>query len=238
MIPLSFAQRRLWFLHHLEGPSATYNLPLVLRLTGDLDRGALAAALNDVVGRHESLRTVFPDIDGVPHQHILDQAHVEPVTVEAAPDEVSGLVGEAVRRTFDLAVDLPIRAWLFAVSPAEHVLVVVVHHIAGDGWSLRPLASDLATAYAARRQGQAPAWEPLPVQYADYTMWQQDLLGDPDDPNSLQARQLAYWTTTLNGLPEQLPLPADRPRPPIATHRGHTTSFTIDPATHHGLNHL
>ena len=240
VVPLSFAQRRLWFLHQLEGPGATYNIRVAVRLSGELDRVALAAALGDVVGRHESLRTVFPQIDGVPYQQILDVEAARPVLVvtETTETELGELVAGAARYGFDLAVEAPVRAELFVLGPGEQVLVVVVHHIASDGWSMRPLLTDLSRAYAARCRGEAPGWAPLVVQYADYTLWQHQLLGAETDPDSVISGQLAYWTTALAGLPEQLELPTDRPRPAVASHHGATVSAQIDSVVHRGLVEL
>jgi non-ribosomal peptide synthetase component F len=239
-VPLSFAQRRLWFLHHLEGPSSTYNIPLALRLFGVLDRDALQAALGDVIGRHESLRTVFPERDGVAYQQVLDPQLACPVlrVSETSETELPQMVAAAARYGFDLAVESPVRAGLFVLGPDECVLVLVVHHIASDGWSMGPLRRNLATAYAARCQSQAPEWAPLPVQYVDYSLWQHELLGDQADPDSLFATQLAYWTQALAGLPDQLELPTDHPRPAIASHRGEYVTFRLEPALHHGLVEL
>ncbi|MGW5731269.1 condensation domain-containing protein, partial [Nocardia beijingensis] len=233
VVPLSYAQRRLWFLHKLEGPSATYNVPLAARLQGTLDIDALATAITDVVARHESLRTVFTDIDGDPAQRILDPDTLEvPITViEATHRDIHHAVGIAAQHTFDLATDIPIRATILRTGPHDHTLVLLVHHIAGDGWSLAPLLRDLTHAYRARLDGDAPTWQPLPVQYTDYTLWQQQLLGSPEQPGSLLQQQADYWRHELAGAPEQLQLPTDHPRPRTATHRGATIAFTIDPAT-------
>ncbi|MGH3930518.1 MAG: amino acid adenylation domain-containing protein, partial [Pseudonocardiaceae bacterium] len=237
VVPLSFAQRRLWFLQQLEGPSSTYNIPLGLRLSGELDRPALQAALGDVIARHESLRTVFPQVDGVPCQQILeaDTAYPQLEVTDTSETELFETLAAAARHEFDLAVEPPVRAELFALTPDEHVLLILVHHIAGDGWSLGPLSEDLATAYAARCRGEAPGWAPLPVQYADYTLWQQWLLGEQADPDSLFARQVAYWTQALAGLPEQLELPTDRPRPAVASYRGDYLTVRLDAQLHREL---
>ncbi|MFB6889199.1 amino acid adenylation domain-containing protein [Kitasatospora sp. NPDC056327] len=232
LLPLSFAQRRLWFLGRTEGPTATYNVTLALRLTGPLDAGALESALGDVVARHESLRTVFTEHDGVPHQHVLDAPPAPLLTVTDRPAQ------ELVGHTFDLAADVPLHAYLTpersgrAADPEEHVLTLVMHHIASDGWSLRPLFRDLAEAYTLRLGGEAPVFDPLPVQYADYTLWQYRLLGDDTDPESLLARQLAHWREALAGLPDELPLPLDRPRPPVPTHRGDVVELALDAGLH------
>ncbi|MFH9728720.1 condensation domain-containing protein, partial [Streptomyces sp. NPDC017254] len=231
-VPLSYAQQRLWFLNRFEGPSATYNIPVALRLDGPLDREALRLALSDVVARHESLRTVFAeDADGA-YQIVrsVDDVRFELSVVEVAPEESEARLKEAVRRGFDLSSELPLRATLFAVSEDEHVLLLLLHHIVSDAWSRGPLARDLTSAYAARVTGEAPAWRPLPVQYADYSLWQRDLLGSEGDPGSEISRQLTYWKGALAGLPDQLELPFDRSRPAVASYRGERIPFEV-PAT-------
>ncbi|MGH3974897.1 MAG: condensation domain-containing protein, partial [Pseudonocardiaceae bacterium] len=239
-VPLSFAQRRLWFLHQLEGPSPTYNIPLTLRLSGVLDRVALQAALGDVTARHESLRTIFPQIEGVAYQQVLDpESACPPLRVtQASTAELPQVLTTAARYGFDLGSEIPVRAELFVVGPQDQVLLILVHHIAGDGWSRGPLSRDLATAYTARCQDHAPDWAPLAVQYADYALWQHQLLGAQADPDSLFATQMGYWTQALAGLPEQLTLPTDRPRPPVVSYRGEYLSFRLEPALHRGLREL
>ncbi|NNJ05520.1 amino acid adenylation domain-containing protein [Streptomyces sp. PKU-MA01144] len=236
-LPLSFAQRRLWFLGQMEGRSATYNMPAVLRLTGELDRAALATALGDLTDRHEALRTVFGEVDGVPFQRVLDVRPVLPCT-DVSPQALDAEVAAFCGREFDLAVDPPLRARLFALSPTDHVLALVIHHIAGDGWSMAPLADDLAAAYGARAAGLENAAPEMPVQYADYTLWQQELLGTEDNPDSLINEQIRYWSKALDGVPEELPLPVDRQRPAVASYRGATVRFGIGADLHLRLTEL
>ncbi|RSM85753.1 non-ribosomal peptide synthetase [Kibdelosporangium aridum] len=237
-IPLSFAQQRLWFLHQLDGPSATYNLPFTVRITGPLDPEAVHAAMDDVMARHESLRTIVGHDGPRAWQRILTGSRVPWQVRTVASDELADVLSELARQPFDLAAEVPMRASLLRLAADDHVLLVLLHHIAGDGWSLAPLARDIGHAYRARIEGRAPDWDPLPVQYADYTFWQRDLLGDPDDPESLSARQLAYWTKRLAGLPDAIELPADRSRPAVATHRGGYLSFRLDRDLHHALAQL
>ena len=239
-IPLSFAQRRMWFLNRLEGSSATYTTPMAMRLTGVLNRDALEAALGDIVERHEILRTIYPDTLGVPWQVILAASNTRPrlavtaVTEAALPEALAS----AARRGFDLASEPPLRPQLFSLGSSEHVLLLLLHHIAGDGWSMAPLWRDLAAAYAARRTGQAPALPALPVQYADYTLWQRALLGDESDEESAIARQFAFWRSALKHLPEQLDLPSDRPRPAVSSYRGDSVALALTPELHRALVRL
>ncbi|MGO1003955.1 amino acid adenylation domain-containing protein, partial [Lysobacter sp. CA196] len=230
-LPLSFAQRRLWFLHQFEGPSATYNMPLALRLDGELNVDALRAALADLCERHESLRTVFPAGE-VPSQQVLDRAIPVLDLVDSDEADLADTLSQAAAYAFDLRHEIPLRATLVRLGPQQHALLLLLHHIAGDGASLAPLARDLAEAYAARLAGQAPIRAPLPVQYADYTLWQQQLLGDEADPTSLISVQIGYWREALAGLPEQIELPSDRPRPPRASYRGGQCGFVLDADTH------
>ncbi|KUN61421.1 hypothetical protein AQJ46_36870 [Streptomyces canus] len=232
-VPLSHAQQRLWFLQHLEGPSDAYNVPISLDLTGTLDTEALRLALTDVATRHESLRTVFAeDGSGAAHQVVLDPDQTRvPLSVErlASDDEVSRRMRRAAGYVFDLASEVPLRASLFEVEgdTDRRALLILTHHIASDAWSRGILIRDLVAAYSARTTGAAPEWAPLPVQYADYSLWQRRVLGAEDDPTSEASRQLAYWKGALAGLPEELSLPFDRPRPAVASYRGDRVAFEL-----------
>ncbi len=225
VVPLSFAQNRLWIVDQLQGPSPIYNLPVSLRLRGQLDADALGAALADVVGRQESLRTRFPAVEGVPQQLVVptDVADFGWAVIDAtgwSDTELADAIDAATRYTFDLANEIPMQAQLFRIAGDEHVLVAVVHHIAADGWSVAPLVRDLGVAYASRSAGEAPGWADLAVQYVDYTLWQRSRLGDLTDADSRISAELAYWEDALAGMPEQLQLPTDRPYPMAADYRG------------------
>ncbi|MDT5016181.1 MAG: hypothetical protein QOD39_2341, partial [Mycobacterium sp.] len=229
VVPLSFAQSRLWFIDQLQGPSPVYNMPVALRLNGHLDADALHAALADVIARHESLRTLFSAPDGIPQQVVIpvEQADFGWQVTDATTWPTARLdeaIADTARHVFDLANQIPFHAKLFRVADDNHLLVAVVHHIAADGWSITPLTRDLSMAYVRRCGGQAPARGDLPVQYVDYTLWQRAQFGDLQDSHSPIAAQLAYWEDALAGLPERIQLPADRPYPLVADQSGATVA--------------
>ncbi|WP_185757059.1 non-ribosomal peptide synthetase [Nocardia bhagyanarayanae] len=233
LVPLAPAQQRMWFFNQYDISSGAYNVPIAIRLRGELRVDALRSAMVDVLRRHESLRTRYPDHDGMLIQLIepADEIDAELALVPVPPSELAAAVTEFVSEGFDVSTRAPVRARLFRAAGSEepdYVLAVVVHHIAADGFSMAPLARDVTTAYTARIHGEAPSWTPLPVQYADYALWQRATLGSPDDPESLGAEQIRYWTETLDGVAEELGLPADRPRPVVASNRGATIDYTLD----------
>ncbi len=240
LVPLSPAQQRMWFLNRFDSRTAVNNIPIAIRMTGELDVAAFAAAVGDVLARHESLRTVYPEVEGVGYQRVLSvgEAAFDLATETVAADELPARVAALAGVFFDVTRDLPFRATLLTVAPGEHVMVLVAHHISADGFSLRPLLRDIVAAYTARAQGEVPQWAPLEVQYADYALWQREVLGDERDPQSQAARQIAYWTEQLRDLPDQLELPADRPRPEVASNAGATHEFSIDGELHAALVEL
>ncbi|MFM9377482.1 amino acid adenylation domain-containing protein [Gordonia sp. VNK21] len=225
-IPLSLAQQRMWFINQFDPEQSTYNIPAVMRLTGRLDVPALHAAVVDVVTRHEVLRTTFPAVDGVPFELIAPAGDVAGRLdwLEVySEDELYA----AAAAGFDVTTSWPIRARLWQCGADEWLLALVVHHVAADGESLAPLVRDLLTAYTARAAAELPAFSPLPVQFADFALWQRAVLGDPDDPDSVVGRQLAFWRRHLTGAPDLLAMPTDHPRPPVASHRGGLCEFVI-----------
>ncbi|MGH3597167.1 MAG: amino acid adenylation domain-containing protein, partial [Mycobacterium sp.] len=243
VVPVSFAQSRLWFLDQLQGPSPVYNMAAALRLGGRLDADALGAALADVVARHESLRTLFSAPQGTPQQVVIapERADFGWHVVQASgwsPPRLAEAIDAAARHMFDLATEIPLHARLFRLADDEHVLVAVVHHIAADGWSITPLMRDLGVAYASRCAGRPPGWAPLAVQYVDYTLWQRARFGELDDPDSPIAAQLAYWHQALAGMPERLALPTDRPYPRVADQRGATVALTWPAGLHQQVARL
>ncbi len=225
VVPVSSVQRGMWLLNRAAPESSAYNVALTLRLTGQLDADALRAALVDVIDRHESLRTMYPMINGVPVQVIESTEAVAPqvdvpVTDLTGCDEaqVAAAVAAVTDEGFDVTSAVPIRAALLRLGPEEHIISLVVHHISVDGASMMPLAKDLMIAYDARSGGGSPRWEPLSVQFADYAVWSAERLATEDDGVTERDRQLAYWADRLDGAPELLRLPTDRPRPTAPTY--------------------
>ncbi|MFY2787139.1 amino acid adenylation domain-containing protein, partial [Rhodococcus sp. MALMAid1271] len=236
-IPLSLAQQRMWFINQFDVASAAYNIPLAIRLTGRLDIAAMSAAVGDVSRRHESLRTIFPTRDDKPEQQILDfeQVNSDLDVVDLDPADVVSAISAAAATGFDVSTELPFRAVLYRLAPDEFVLSIVVHHIAADGASMAPLARDVMVAYGSRAAATEPVWSPLEIQYADFAVWQRQVLGDESDPASLAAQQLNFWKTTLADLPEVLPLPLDHARPARQSLRGNSVRFEIDRTVHAAL---
>jgi amino acid adenylation domain-containing protein len=220
--PASFQQERLWFLDRLEGGGGVYHLPATHVLRGPLDAEALRRAVEALVHRHETLRTALPEVDGAPVQRILPPGPVALPRIDLAPlpdgereAELGRVAEDSANRPFDLERGPLFRAALVRLAPDEHVLLTCVHHAVADGWSSGVLWRDLAALYAAFSAGEPPALPPLPVQYADYAVWQREWLrGDTLD------RQLAWWRGRLAGAPPRLELPLDRPRPAVQTHAG------------------
>ncbi|MFH9072081.1 non-ribosomal peptide synthetase [Streptomyces alboflavus] len=220
-LPLSPAQARLWFLSRLQGQDCAYHLPFVLTLHGEVDQAALRTAVLDVAERHEVLRTVFAEADGAPHQRVLATTVPFEQRTVTGPDEVEAALDELSRRPFDLAAEPPLRVTVLC-APGRTTVLLLLHHIAGDEGSVEPLLTDLSTAYAARRAGERPNWPALPVSYADYALWQRDLLAGPHLRGHLD-----FWRRTLAGAPRDLELPADRPRPARPSGRGGYVPFDV-----------
>ncbi|HST59834.1 MAG TPA: condensation domain-containing protein, partial [Longimicrobium sp.] len=229
--PLSFAQERLWFLDRREPGNAFYNLPNAVRLRGALDGAALERALGEIVRRHEALRTVFAEADGSPVQTIAPfggfALPVEDLSGRGEADREAAArdrVQEEARRAFDLSAGPLFRASLLRLDAEEHVLLLSMHHIVSDGWSMGVLLRELSALYTAYREGRESPLAELPVQYADYAVWQREQL----EGEGLE-RQLAYWRERLGGAPELLELPTDHPRPAVQTYRGATVPVDLAP---------
>ena len=228
-LPLSFAQQRLWFLDRLEPQQGVYNIPRAVRLRGVLNVEALRRALDVIVERHEALRTTFASVDGVPSQQVSIPRPVDLRIVDLGAWPAAGreaearrLTGEAAMRPFDLASDLMLRAILVRLDDDDHILLLVLHHIAADGWSMGILSHELSALYRSFITGGAPELRPLPLQYADYAIRQRQLL-----TGTALETQISFWRHRLAGVPAVLDLPHDRPRPPVQTYRGASTSVAL-----------
>ncbi|HYH80726.1 MAG TPA: condensation domain-containing protein, partial [Longimicrobium sp.] len=230
-LPLSFAQERLWFIDRLEPGSAVYNISLAWRLAGALDERALERSLSEIVRRHEALRTVFAEVDGSPVQVIAPfggfVVPVEDLSVLGEVEREAALrrrAGEEALQPFDLAAGPLFRAALLRLGAEDHVLLLSMHHIVSDGWSMGVLFGEMSTLYAAYREGRESPLPELAVQYADYAVWQREQLA-----GEVLDRQLAYWRERLAGAPELLELPTDHPRPRVQTYRGATVPVELSP---------
>ena len=239
-LPLSFAQQRLWFLDQFQPGLGVYNIPAAVRLSGQLDRHALEHSLNAIISRHEALRTTFAISDGQPQQVIAPELTIKLTTkdLETLPEElrekeIERLTLQESREPFDLSHGPLLRALLLHLRADEHVLVVTIHHVVADAWSLGILVRELSAFYEAFTEGTKADLADLPVQYADFALWQRELLqGD------LLEAQLDYWKEKLGGELPILELPTDRPRPPVQSFAGARETFTLTPELSKELNQL
>ncbi|MGW6020537.1 amino acid adenylation domain-containing protein [Streptomyces sp. NPDC055099] len=234
-VRVTAGQLRTWLMSRLDDEAGADRIPVALRLSGELDQEALRAALGDVAARHEILRTTFDGArGGALWQRVLDAATSRPVpaVVRTTEEELPELLATRARHAFDLGQEVSWTQTLFRLSDSEHVLLLVVHRIAADEASLDVLVRDLATAYGARREGRVPERAPLPLQFADYALWERQLLQGEQEPESLVNDQLAYWKDTLADLDVEIELPADRKRPSIASHRAGSVPLDLDVETH------
>ncbi|HVG45106.1 MAG TPA: condensation domain-containing protein, partial [Longimicrobium sp.] len=236
-LPLSFAQQRLWFLEQMGGLGSAYHASQRLRLRGALDRGALARALDGIVARHEALRTTFTEVDGAPEQRIAPAEvgfHLVELDLAGRPDaELERVMAEEARAPFDLRRGPLVRGRLVRLADDDHMLLLTMHHIVTDGWSMGVLFDELSALYAAHREGRDAQLAALPVQYADYAAWQRRWVeGD------VLREQAEYWTRTLAGAPPLLELPTDRPRPAEADHAGAGLLLELDAELTAGLKDL
>ncbi|MDY7092225.1 MAG: MupA/Atu3671 family FMN-dependent luciferase-like monooxygenase [Acidobacteriota bacterium] len=239
-LPLSFAQQRLWFFEQLEEDSTAYSLPEALRLEGPLDVAALAASLRQLQQRHEVLRTTFPEEDGKPRQHIAPEPLMDlpVVSLEALPESVweihlRQLAEREAIRPFDLEAGPLMRAILVRLDDQRHAILFTMHHIISDGWSVAVLVREVGELYAARVAQRRPRLRPLPVQYADFAVWQRSWL-----QGEALERQLSYWRRQLAGAPTLLELPTDRPRPEVQRFAGATRSFELSEDLSRGFRQL
>jgi non-ribosomal peptide synthetase component F len=240
-LPLSLAQQRMWLVNQMDPGSASYNIPLALRLTGNLDVAALRQALHDVLVRHESLRTSYPsDIEGPVQKIVAIDELLSPLETIQVDDEAAAFnrVVELVTTGFDVAQEVPVRTGLLELGPADFIFVLVAHHIAADGESMGPLARDMMVAYEARVRGTAPSWTPLTVQYADFAIWQREVLGSAGEVGSQAARQLDFWRRTLDGVSSTPGLPSDRQRPAQMSARAGVSEFSVNAETAARLNEI
>jgi amino acid adenylation domain-containing protein len=237
-LPLSFAQARLWFLEQLDDLGGTYHIPTQMRLQGELDRGALRRALDAILARHEALRTTFVEVEGEPVQRIAAESrfHLLEHDLGGHPDaaaEMRRLAAEEAGAPFDLERGPLIRGRLVRLATDDHVLLMTMHHIVSDGWSMGVLTRELGTLYDAFRRGEENPLPPLPIQYADYAAWQRHWVD-----GEVLREQTAYWKATLTGAPELLELPADHPRPARQSHAGAVAGLELDEELTAGLRSL
>jgi hypothetical protein len=238
-LPLSFAQQRLWFLHQLEPDSPVYNQYKSLRLRGPLNREALQKSLDTIVGRHEVLRTTFSSFEGKPTQVIHKPGNVElsaidlmDIPIEQRKVTLHRTLRDFTHRPFDLENDWPLRAALIQCAEQEHVILLVTHHIASDGWSNDILFRELSTLYEAFREGRGSPLTDLPIQYADYALWQREWL-----QGEVLQQQVSYWKKQLEDI-SPLELPTDHPRPITLGHLGQTKTFRFSPSLINGLKRI
>lgn len=227
-LPQSFSQQRLWFFYQLDPQSAAYNIPIAYRIDGALDVNAIGQAFTAVVHRHEALRTTFDDLDGKPVQVVQEPAAVDVEVTDLGDSDnnqetaISEAIARETTRPFNLRRDVLVRAALLRLGPEEHILVVTLHHIAGDGWSTNVLTREIAAHYNALISGSSAEVTDLPVQYADYSSWQREwLVGDVLD------RQLSHWRKELSGDRHHVELPTDRQRPATVSHQGAEISLSV-----------